>query len=288
MRKSIHTHFTITNFLSLLTLSSIALAATDSISHKPHARLIAQFPSSSLFQGTSLQVAAAIEPCRPGELVCNDGCMPPRAYCCPDGDGYCKQGYSCVTDGCCPFGKICDGRVVCDFGEVPCGDKHCMPEGAVCCPEGSYCRAGETCFQNGFEHYCQHAGSATAKETKTNSIDKPTSSHDQSTTKGLASTRTSHEEASVPASTSKPTSTSASLATSSSEHETNKPIVLPTPHLSAESSTSSSVEAPSATSSSAPGPTTSPSNDNAATAVKVPGLGFTLALALVWMAVVGL
>ncbi|KAL7927028.1 hypothetical protein ACQKWADRAFT_279326 [Trichoderma austrokoningii] len=251
MKKSTPIHFTITNFVSLLARSSITLAATDPTSHSPHPRLF--------LHNASIQIAAAIEPCRPGELICNDGCMPPRAECCPDGDGYCKQGYACVTDGCCPFGKVCDGRIVCDLGEVPCGDTHCMPEGAVCCVGGSYCRAGETCFQNGFERYCQ--GAAT-EGTETSSISKATSSHDQST-----STRMSHGEASIPAST------------SSSEHE-SKPVILPTLHLSAASALSS-VETPSATSS-APEPTTSP-NGNAATAVKMSGLELLLALVLIAM-----
>lgn len=286
MRTSIHIYFTITNFLSLLSFLPIALAATSPISHKPHARLLAQLPPSSLFQDASIQVAAAVEQCRPGELVCNDGCMPLRAECCPDGDGYCKQGNACVIDGCCPFGKICDGRIVCDLGEEPCGDKHCMPNGAVCCPNGSYCRAGEECFQNGFEHYCQHAGSNTTKGTKTSSISKATSSHDQSTTRDLTSAKTSHEETSLPASTS--ISASTSSKTSSSDHETNKPVVLPTLHLPSESSTSSFVEVPSTTSSRAPEPTTSASNDNATTAVKAPGVKLTLALVLILMAVIGL
>lgn len=292
MRGSTRTriYFNITDILSLLNLLTITLATTNPISHKPHARLLAQLPSSSLFQDASIQVAAVIEQCRPGELVCNDGCMPPRAECCPDGDGYCKQGYACVTDGCCPFGKVCDGRIVCDLGEEPCGDKHCMPNGAVCCPEGSYCRAGEECFQNGFEHYCQHAGSTTTKETKTSIIAKATSSHDQRTTKVLTSTKTSHKETSIPASTSSSTSTSESSKTSSSEHETNKPVVLPTLHLPSESSTSSSVVAPSTTSSLAPDPTTSSSrsNDNAATAVKIPRLELTLTVILSLMAAIGL
>jgi hypothetical protein len=207
--------------------------------------------------------------------------------CCSDGDGYCKQGYACVEDGCCPFGKLCDGRIICDFGEVPCGDKHCMPDWTVCCPGESYCRTEEECFQNGFEHYCQRAESATAEETKTDSIAKPASSHEQRTTNEVASTRTNYKEITVSVSTSISTFMATfSSKTTSSELETNKPVVLPTPHLFSKSSTLSSVEAQSATSSHAPEPTASASNNDAVTAVKIPSLKFTLALALVLMAVI--
>lgn len=134
--------------------------------------------------------------------------------------------------------------------------------------------------------------SSTTEEPKTGIIDKAISSHDQSTTCELTATRTTHEETSIPASTLTSTSTSTSTLTSSkissSESETNKPVELPTPRPSSELSTSSSVKTSSATSSSAPKSSTSPSNDNIATAVKVPGLELTPALALVRMAVIGL
>ncbi|KAK1245840.1 hypothetical protein MKX07_004909 [Trichoderma sp. CBMAI-0711] len=116
--------------LSLLLLfSPTSLAATNLIPHKPPARLLARAPPTSSFRDFSAIVVAA--QCRPGEFTCNAGCMPQRAECCPDGLGYCKQGYACVVDGCCPIGHTCGDEVTCDLGEVPCGEKLCMPEGAA-------------------------------------------------------------------------------------------------------------------------------------------------------------
>ncbi|KAM0262145.1 hypothetical protein ACHAQJ_001888 [Trichoderma viride] len=290
MRGPFHIRTAITGFLSLLSLSTTTLATTNLIPHKPPARLLAQILPSSPFQDAAIIVAAAAEQCHPGELVCNAGCMPPRSECCADGNGYCKQGYACVTDGCCPIGKTCSDQISCGLGEEPCGDNKCMPDGAVCCPNGAYCHAGEQCFQNGFEQYCRRVSQSggphstdantTTGGTKTSGTAKATSSRDQSTTKRLSS-KTSQEETWLPA------STSSSLKSTSSEHETSKPIVLPTFHLPSESSTSSSVT--SDTSSSTPGPTTtSPSNGNNAAAVIIPGLELTLALGLVFIAFIGL
>ncbi|ETS07107.1 hypothetical protein M419DRAFT_139970 [Trichoderma reesei RUT C-30] len=112
----------------ILLLSPTSIAATNLIPHKPPARLLARAPPTSSFQDFSAIVVAA--QCRPGEFTCNAGCMPQRAECCPDGLGYCKQGYACVVDGCCPIGHTCGDEITCDLGEVPCGEKLCMPEGA--------------------------------------------------------------------------------------------------------------------------------------------------------------
>lgn len=92
-----------TKFLLLLLLSPTPLAATTLIPHKPPARLLAQAPPTTPLQALSAIIIVAAQ-CRPGESTCNAGCMPPRSECCPDGLGYCKQGYACVVDGCCPIG----------------------------------------------------------------------------------------------------------------------------------------------------------------------------------------
>ncbi|KAL7796747.1 hypothetical protein V8C37DRAFT_371339 [Trichoderma ceciliae] len=300
MRGPLRARAAISGLASLLSLSSTTVAATNLIPHKPPARLLAQLLPSSPFQDASvIHVVAATGQCRPGELVCNDGCMPARSECCADGNGYCRQGYACVTDGCCPIGQVCGDQISCDLGEEPCGDKKCMPDGAVCCSDGAYCQAGEECLYNGFKQYCQRVdqsgdphggdGSKTAGGTETSGIAKATSSQGQSTTEGLGS-KASHEETSVPTSAEIPTSssstsTSTSSQVTSSEHETNKSIAIPTPHLPSEQSTSSSASSPTSSSSSTTlGPsTTSPSNDDNAAAVKTPGLKITFVLAFVFI-----
>ncbi|OTA02628.1 hypothetical protein A9Z42_0030300 [Trichoderma parareesei] len=215
--------------LSLLLLfSPTSLAATNLIPHKPPARLLARAPPTSSFRDFSAIVVAA--QCRPGEFTCNAGCMPQRAECCPDGLGYCKQGYACVVDGCCPIGHTCGDEVTCDLGEVPCGEKLCMPEGAVCCPEGGYCHAGEECFQNGFKQYCQKAdgnGSTTTGRTSTGSIAETTTTtvRGQSTASSLAlSTNTNVEE--TFASTTAETRTEAPTSASTLPQDTSSERVI--------------------------------------------------------------
>ncbi|KAL7906031.1 hypothetical protein GGI35DRAFT_112336 [Trichoderma velutinum] len=284
MRCSLHT-------LLLLSLSSTTLAATNLFSRKPPARLLAQLSPSSHFQDASSVVIAA--QCRPGELVCNDGCMPSIAECCTDGGGgYCKQGYSCVTDGCCPIGHVCGDEITCDIGEVPCGEKKCMPKNGVCCPSGSYCQAGEECFQNGFDHYCQRAGGS----------GNPTDGHGSKTTGGtigIAETSSSRRQSTslskttqgeAPASTSAETqtqtqtqtqveeSTSTSISSeSSSSIPINHPIV--TPFLPKPSTTSTTTTETTSTSTTGAAAATTTSGGTPA-AVKMSGV--TLALVFVY------
>ncbi|KAL6816687.1 hypothetical protein J3E69DRAFT_346116 [Trichoderma sp. SZMC 28015] len=293
MRCSLHT-------LLLLSLSSTTLAATNLFSRKPPARLLAQLSPSSHFQDTSSVVIAA--QCRPGEIVCNDGCMPSVGVCCTDGGGgFCKQGFSCVADGCCPIGHVCGDEITCDLGEVPCGEKKCMPKDGVCCPSGSYCQAGEECFQNGFDHYCQRVGGSGdpsdgggSKTTGgTFGIAETSSSWSQSTslsktTQGEAPASTSAEtQGEAPASTSAETgtqtqtqaeeSTSASTSPpSSSSTPINHPIVTPfLPNPSTTSTTTTEV-ASSSTTAAAAATTTS-----GGTLVAVKMSGVTLALVFV-------
>ncbi|KAL7944930.1 hypothetical protein V8C42DRAFT_324116 [Trichoderma barbatum] len=215
MRTSLHT-------ILLLSLSSTTPAATNISPRKPPARILAQLSPLSHFQDASVVVAAQ---CRPGEVVCNSGCMPAIGECCPDGLGYCKQGFSCITDGCCPIGHECSDKITCDLGEVPCGDKMCMPKDAVCCPNGSYCGAGEECVQNGFKQFCQRVGgsgdphngdeSKTTGGAKTGSIAESTSSRGQSTTLS----RTTLEEA--------PGSTPTDIQTQAQEESSTSTSALP-------------------------------------------------------------
>ncbi|KAM6485212.1 hypothetical protein HDV62DRAFT_282788 [Trichoderma sp. SZMC 28011] len=311
MRCSLHT-------LLLLSLSSTTLAATNLFSRKPPARLLAQLsPSSpfhdassshfqdasshfqdasSHFQDASSVVIAA--QCRPGEIVCNDGCMPSVGVCCTDGGGgFCKQGFSCVADGCCPIGHVCGDEITCDLGEVPCGEKKCMPKDGVCCPWGSYCQAGEECFQNGFEHYCQRInGSGDPKNgggSKTTGgtigIAETSSSWSQSTslsktTQGEAPASTSAEtQGEAPASTSAETQTQGKESTptsissqSSSSVPINHPIV--TPFLPNPSTTSTTTTEVTSSSTSAAVAATTTSGGTPA-AVKMSGV--TLALVFV-------
>ncbi|PKK53009.1 hypothetical protein CI102_2735 [Trichoderma harzianum] len=274
MRCSLHT-------LLLLSLSSTTLAATNLFSRKPPARLLAQLSPSSPFHDASshfqdassnfqdasshFQDASAVviaAQCRPGEIVCNDGCMPSVGVCCTDGGGgFCKQGFSCVADGCCPIGHVCGDEITCDLGEVPCGEKKCMPKDGVCCPSGSYCQAGEECFQNGFDHYCQRVGGSGdpsdgggSKTTGgTIGIAETSSSWSQSTslsktTQGEAPASTSAEtQGEAPASTSAETQAEEATSTStsppsSSSTPINHPIVTPfLPNPSTTSTTTTEV-----------------------------------------------
>lgn len=302
MRCSLHT-------LVLLSLSSTTLAATNLFSRKPPARLLAQLSPSSPFNDPSshFQDASAVviaAQCRPGEIVCNDGCMPSVGVCCTDGGGgFCKQGFSCVADGCCPIGHVCGDEITCDLGEVPCGEKKCMPKDGVCCPSGSYCQAGEECFQNGFDHYCQRVGGSGdpsdgggSKTTGgTIGIVETSSSRSQSTslsetTQGEAPASTSTEtQGEAPASTSaetqtqtqtqgeESTSTSTSISSqSSSSTPINHPIVTPfLPNPSTTSTTTTEVTSSSTTEAVAATTT----SGGIPAAVKM--LGVTLALAFV-------
>ncbi|KAL6837216.1 hypothetical protein V8C40DRAFT_229454 [Trichoderma camerunense] len=293
MRCSLHT-------LLLLSLSSTTFAATNLFSRKPPARLLAQLSPSSHFQDASSVVIAA--QCRPGEIVCNDGCMPSVGVCCTDGGGgFCKQGFSCVADGCCPIGHVCGDEITCDLGEVPCGEKKCMPKDGVCCPSGSYCQAGEECFQNGFDHYCQRVGGSGdpsdgggSKTTGgTIGIAETSSSLSQSTslsktTQGEAPASTSAEtQGEAPASKAAETgtqthtqaeeSTSTSISSqSSSSAPTNHPIV--TPFLPNPSTTSTTTTEITSSSTTAAGSATTTSGGTPA-ALKMSGV--TLALVFV-------
>lgn len=304
IRYSLHT-------LLILSLSSTTLAATNLFSRKPPARLLAQLSPSSPFHDASshFQDASAIviaAQCRPGEIACNDGCMPSMAVCCTDGGGgFCKQGNSCVADGCCPIGHVCSDEITCDLGEVPCGEKKCMPKDGVCCPNGSYCQAGEECFQNGFDHYCQRVnGSGDPKNgggSKTTGgtigIAETSSSRSQSTslsktTQGEAPASTSAEtQGEAPASTSAETgtqtqtqgveSTSASTSPpSSSSTPINHPIVTPfLPNPSATSTTTTDVASSSTTAAAA---TTTTSGGTPA-AVKMSGMMLALVFVSIMM-----
>ncbi|KAL6876944.1 hypothetical protein J3F83DRAFT_727602 [Trichoderma novae-zelandiae] len=287
----------------LLILSPTPLAATNLIPHKPPARLLAQVPPAPHLQDFSAIVIAA--QCRPGELTCNAGCMPPRAECCPDGLGFCKQGNACVTDGCCPIGHTCSDEVTCDIGEVPCGEKLCMPEGAVCCSDGAYCQAGEECFRNGFEQHCQKADdnrSTTSGWTKAGSITEATTMIRGQTTASSEALSSKTSAKKTPASTSAetqteaPTSTSHSLRVTSPESESVSstrfpPGVIFSPPFRPEASSTSSpaTTTTSFTSSSATGPstttsTTTSTSDGHAIA-KDMMLGVTMALVVVSMTV---
>ncbi|PNP51763.1 hypothetical protein THARTR1_07532 [Trichoderma harzianum] len=290
MRCSLHT-------LLLLSLSSTTLAATNLFSRKPPARLLAQLSLSSHFQDASAVVIAA--QCRPGEIACNDGCMPSMGVCCTDGGGgFCKQGFSCVTDGCCPIGHVCSDEITCDLGEVPCGEKKCMPKNGVCCPNGAYCQAGEECSQNGFDHFCQRVGGSgdpsNGDGSKTTGgtigIAQTSSSRSQSTS---LSTTTQGE---APASTSTSAETQTEIQTEESTTQTqaedststpissqksssipfNQPVVTPfLPNPSTTSTTTTEV-ASSSTTAAAPATTT---NGGTPAAVKMSGV--TLALVFV-------
>ncbi|KAL7939280.1 hypothetical protein V8C35DRAFT_286218 [Trichoderma chlorosporum] len=279
--------------LLLLGLSSTTLAASNFIPHKPPAHLLAQLSPSSHFQDASIVISAQ---CRPGEVVCNDGCMPSFGECCSDGGGFCKQGYACVTDGCCPIGKTCGDEITCDLGEVPCGEKKCMPKDGVCCPSGSYCAAGEECFQNGFNHYCRRVGESGKPDGGSGSkttggtigIGETTSFRHQSTslsksTHGdvpastAAETQTQVEEST---STSTSISSTSSKGTSSVLGNTGHPVF--TPFLPIPSTTSTTTTEVTSSSTSETSPTTTTSNGNPA-GLKVSGVTLGLMFVSIMM-----
>ncbi|PTB73948.1 hypothetical protein M440DRAFT_1471948 [Trichoderma longibrachiatum ATCC 18648] len=261
-----------TKFLLLLLLSPTPLAATTLIPHKPPARLLAQAPPTTPLQALSAIIIVAAQ-CRPGESTCNAGCMPPRSECCPDGLGYCKQGYACV---------------------VPCGEKLCMPEGAVCCSDGGYCHVGEECFQNGFKEYCQKVGdngSTTTGPTRTGTVaESTTTARDQSTaSSGALSSKTIADDSlastTAETQTEAPTSASTSAQGISFESVSNirsTPGVVSSPPFRPEESSSSSTTTTTASStSSATGPSTATSTSDGHVVNQNVMLGAIMALAAV-------
>ncbi|KAI0849719.1 hypothetical protein F5Y00DRAFT_261165 [Daldinia vernicosa] len=98
--------------------------------------------------------------CGAGRVQCENGCMPIDAVCCNDNsDEYCRNGYYCVPNACCPEGKLCsgssDGEASCDIGETECNGL-CMPLTGTCCGDGlHYCPDFGTCTSDG---YCCDVG----------------------------------------------------------------------------------------------------------------------------------
>ncbi|KAI1662200.1 hypothetical protein F4813DRAFT_101987 [Daldinia decipiens] len=98
--------------------------------------------------------------CDVGRVQCENGCMPIDGVCCNDNsDEYCRNGYYCIPNACCPEGEMCSGssddEASCDIGETECGDL-CMPLTGTCCADGlHYCPEFGTCTNDG---YCCEAG----------------------------------------------------------------------------------------------------------------------------------
>ncbi|KAI0009231.1 hypothetical protein F4779DRAFT_617805 [Xylariaceae sp. FL0662B] len=128
---------------TLLLLAPVTLAA------EPRARLTV--PNSV---GQSKLVNVLAVSCYPGEVQCEEGCMPSNGVCCNDNTNeYCKAGYYCIPNACCLNGEVCDdytgGDATCDIGETECGDL-CMPMTGTCCDGKSYCPNFGTCLADGF------------------------------------------------------------------------------------------------------------------------------------------
>ncbi|KAI8960438.1 hypothetical protein F5Y11DRAFT_266599 [Daldinia sp. FL1419] len=93
--------------------------------------------------------------CDVGRVRCENGCMPIDGVCCNDGtDEYCRDGYYCIPNACCPEGQTCSGasddEASCDIGETECGDL-CMPLTGTCCADGlHYCPEFGICTSDGY------------------------------------------------------------------------------------------------------------------------------------------
>ncbi|QLI67174.1 uncharacterized protein G6M90_00g037020 [Metarhizium brunneum] len=93
----------------------------------------------------SLRASAA---CDTG-TACGDSCIDIGAQCCSQSEGtFCRVGYGCQRDGCCPLGHTCYGPPsnTCEGDRVKCG-KSCAPGGSQCCSQsnGIFCIAGTSC-----------------------------------------------------------------------------------------------------------------------------------------------
>ncbi|KJK81821.1 hypothetical protein H634G_03084 [Metarhizium anisopliae BRIP 53293] len=81
--------------------------------------------------------------------ACGDSCIDIGAQCCSQSEGtFCRVGYGCQRDGCCPLGHTCYGPPsnTCEGDRVKCG-KSCAPGGSQCCSQsnGIFCIAGTSC-----------------------------------------------------------------------------------------------------------------------------------------------
>ncbi|KAL6887551.1 hypothetical protein HDV57DRAFT_365067 [Trichoderma longibrachiatum] len=193
-----------------------------------------------------------------------------------------------------PHWTHCGDEITCDLGEVPCGEKLCMPEGAVCCSDGGYCHVGEECFQNGFKEYCQKVGdngSTTTGPTRTGTVaESTTTARDQSTASSGALSSKAIADDSLASTTAEtqteaPTSASTSAQGISFESVSNirsTPGVVSSPPFRPEESSSSSTTTTTASStSSATGPSTATSTSDGHVVNQNVMLGAIMALAAV-------
>lgn len=125
---------------SAVIIALAGLVAADKVHFQVMKSNIGDFRSLALRASGTCTVGTA----------CADSCISIGSTCCSNTIGsYCEVGYRCVTDGCCPIGKTCNGPPVggCDKGRVECGN-YCIPAGSDCCSKtsGRFCDAGTTCI----------------------------------------------------------------------------------------------------------------------------------------------
>ncbi|KAL7811483.1 hypothetical protein V8C44DRAFT_358283 [Trichoderma aethiopicum] len=207
---------------SALLLAAAGFAAADNLAAM---NLVAASSRNTTIAGpgaASFGVHSVSDGCGIGMTTCDVNCMPLTGICCDLGNGaYCDIGYSCVDNGCCPVGKICNGpptgcegdrdlcgefcvpKGTCDgsggsggsgsggSGGCPSGyeacDDECMPTGSVCCHNGYHCNAGQTCTS---DFKCRRGGSGGGGSSGGDGGDDPTTSIDDSfTTRGSGGSR---------------------------------------------------------------------------------------------------
>ncbi|KAF3062183.1 hypothetical protein GL218_03069 [Daldinia childiae] len=182
----------------------------------------------SFAQSKLLNVLAT---CDVGRVQCENGFMPIDGVCCNDNsDEYCRSGYYCIPNACCPEGEICSGssddEASCDIDETECDDL-CMPLTGTCCADGlHYCPDFGTCMDGGFccdvGDDCDDDGSSFPGFSSSSTTDDDFTSTTRRTTTATATSTIHHESSSSTSSetSSETTSETSSKKTSSSSTTT--------------------------------------------------------------------
>ncbi|KAI0113179.1 hypothetical protein F4814DRAFT_337105 [Daldinia grandis] len=214
-----------------LTLALLIAPAVMAVTPRARSGLPKSFAQSKL-----LNVFAT---CDVGRVQCENGCMPIDGVCCNDNsDEYCRNGYYCIPNACCPEGEICSGssddEASCDIGETECDDL-CMPLTGTCCADGlHYCPEFGTCTSDG---YCCDVGddcdddssSFPGFSSSSATDDAFTSTTSRKTT--ATATFTIHHESS--SSTSSETSSETSSSDTSSEKTSSNSATTVDPNIQA-------------------------------------------------------
>ncbi|OAQ74085.1 syndecan domain-containing protein [Pochonia chlamydosporia 170] len=122
-------------------------------------------------------LVAREDQCLATEDTCGTAfCMPKGGSCCDTIKGtYCRSGFYCYPQGCCPTGKICTGgpKGGCETGKQECGSV-CITGSSVCCnpkatTNNAWCDYPKTCGTDGICVSRTMTTSATSAPSSTSS-----------------------------------------------------------------------------------------------------------------------